>query len=534
MTDPDLADRTYIEPLSASWVERVIEAERPDALLPTMGGQTALNIAMELEERGVLEKYGVELIGANAHSIRMAEDREKFTEAMQRIGLSVPHGGFARTMEEALTIVEDTGYPAIIRPSFTMGGTGGGIAYNLAEFEAQVRKGLDASPIKEVLIDRSVIGWREYELEVVRDGADNVIIVCSIENFDPMGVHTGGLHHRSPGPDPHRRGIPADEGRSHRHHPGDRRGSRGVQHPVRRQSHRRRTPGGGDESPGFPVVGPGLQGHGLPHRPGWSQAGRGLPPPRTSQRHHQDHAGFLRAVLDYVVVKLPRFAFEKFPEVDPTLGVQMKAVGETMAIGRTFRSAWQKGFRGLEIDRHGWVTGSRLKDDGLKADDPESLLAAMRRPTAERPFQLKRAMEAGISQEEIFEATRIDPWFLDQLLQIVEREVWYRGLDEVGPEELRLMKREGFGDRQLADLRGETEKEVRERRWSLGIRPTYNVVDTCAGEFPAATPYFYSSYEEENESTPSDGEKIIILGSGPNRIGQGSSSTTAASRRSWG
>ena len=521
MTDPDLADRTYIEPLSASWVERVIEAEKPDALLPTMGGQTALNIAMELDERGVLEKHGVELIGADANSIRMAENREKFTEAMHRIGLSVPHGGFAGTMDEALAIVEETLYPAIIRPSFTLGGTGGGIAYNLKEFEAQVRKGLDASPIREVLIDRSVIGWREYELEVVRDGADNVIIVCSIENFDPMGVHTGDSITVAPA-----QTLTDVEYQRMRNAAiaiireiGVEAGGCNIQFAssptdgellvVEMNPRVSRSSALASKATGFPIarVGAKLAVGYLLHE---------LPNDITKTTP----ASF-EPVLDYVVVKLPRFAFEKFPEVDPTLGVQMKAVGETMAIGRNFRSAWQKGFRGLEIDRHGWVTGKRLKDDGLEAEDPESLLAALRRPTAERPFQLKRAMEAGISPEEIFEATNIDPWFLDQLTEIVELEEWYRELREVSLEDLHLMKREGFGDLQLAELRGETETEVRNRRWEAGIRPTYNVVDTCAGEFPAATPYFYSSYESENESEPSNAEKIIILGSGPNRIGQG-------------
>lgn len=521
MTDPELADRTYIEPLSAAWVERVIEAEGPDALLPTMGGQTALNIAMELHERGVLEKHRVELIGAHATSIRMAEDREEFTAAMQRIGLAVPNGGFAKSMEEAREIVEDTGYPAIIRPSFTLGGTGGGIAYNLAEFEAQVRKGLDSSPIGEVLIDRSVIGWREFELEVVRDGADNVIIVCSIENFDPMGVHTGDSITVAPS-----QTLTDVEYQRMRNAAiaiireiGVEAGGCNIQFAVSPENGEMlvvemnprvsRSSALASKATGFPIARVGAKlavGYHLDE----------LPNDITTTTP----ASF-EPVLDYVVVKLPRFAFEKFPEVNPVLGVQMKAVGETMAIGRTFRSAWQKGFRGLEIDRSGWVRGERLKDDGLEADDGESLLAALRRPTAERPFQLKRALEVGVAPGEIHEATGIDPWFLDQLQQIVEREAWYRGLAEPSADDLRLMKREGFSDRQLADLRGETEKSVRKRRWDEGIHPTYNVVDTCAGEFPAATPYFYSSYEEENESEPSGAEKIIILGSGPNRIGQG-------------
>jgi carbamoyl-phosphate synthase large subunit len=521
MTDPDLADRTYIEPLTAEWVERVILAEKPDALLPTMGGQTALNLAMDLHRSGVLERNGVELIGANARSIQMAEDREKFTAAMHRIGLAVPHGGFAKSLEDARAIVEHTGYPAIVRPSFTLGGTGGGIAYNLAELEVQVRKGLDASPIHEVLIDRSVLGWKEYELEVVRDGSDNVIVVCSIENFDPMGVHTGDSITVAPA-------QTLSDGEYQRmrnaamaiiREIGVEAGGCNIQFAV--------NPADGDmlvvemnprvsrssalasKATGFPIARVGAKlavGYHLHELP--NDITRTTP------------ASF-EPVLDYVVVKLPRFAFEKFPEVDATLGIQMKAVGETMAIGRTFRSAWQKGFRGLEIDRAGWVTGSLLADDGLEADDTERLLAALRHPTAERPFQIKRALEKGIPVEEIHDATRIDPWFLDQLLQILETEGWYRDLEAPGSEELRWMKREGFSDRQLADLRGESEEAVRERRWAWGVRPTYNVVDTCAGEFPAATPYFYSSYEDESESVASGGEKILILGSGPNRIGQG-------------
>ena len=347
MTDPDLADRTYIEPLSPSWVERVILAERPDALLPTMGGQTALNLAMELHQRGFLEEQGVELIGANARSIRMAEDREEFTEAMLRIGLAVPHGGFAESMDDAMAIVEETGYPAIIRPSFTLGGTGGGIAYNLTEFEAQVRKGLDASPITEVLVDRSVIGWKEYELEVVRDGGDNVIIVCSIENFDPMGVHTGDSITVAPA-----QTLTDVEYQEMRNAAiaiireiGVEAGGCNIQFAlnpedgdllvVEMNPRVSRSSALASKATGFPIARIGAKlavGYHLDELP--NDITKTTP------------ASF-EPVLDYVVVKLPRFAFEKFPEVDPVLGVQMKAVGETMAIGRTFRSAWQKGFLSL-------------------------------------------------------------------------------------------------------------------------------------------------------------------------------------------
>ena len=521
MTDPDLADQTYIEPITADWVEKIIEREHPDALLPTMGGQTALNVAMDLHHAGILQKHGVELIGANDRSIEMAEDREQFTEAMKRIGLEVPRGGFAGTVEEAVNIVEDTGYPAIVRPSFTLGGTGGGIAYNRKDFEEQVKKGLDASPITEVLIDQSVIGWKEYELEVVRDSIDNVIVVCSIENFDPMGVHTGDSITVAPAQtltdvEYQRmrdaaiaiiREIGVEAGGCNIQfavNPDD-----GEMLVVEMNPRVSRSSALASKATGFPIARIGAKlavGYHLHELP--NDITKTTP------------ASF-EPVLDYVVVKIPRFAFEKFPEVDDTLGVQMKSVGETMAIGRTFRSAWQKGFRGLETGRHGWVTSGRLKDDGLTGEDRESLLLALRRPTPYRPFQIKRALQAGLGVDEIFAATKIDPWFLDQLVQCVEWEKRYAEAEEVTTELLRHMKREGFSDLQLAALRGETESDARQRRWDRGIRPTYNVVDTCAGEFPAETPYYYSSYEDETESKPSDREKVVILGSGPNRIGQG-------------
>ena len=550
MTDPDIADRTYIEPLTPDWVQRVIEREKPDALLPTMGGQTALNLAMDLDRRGVLEEHGVELIGANARSIRMAEDREEFATAMARIGLDLPHGGFARTMEEALAIIGDVGYPAIIRSSFTLGGTGGGIAYNVDEFKTVVARGLGASPISEVLIDRSVIGWKEYEVEVVRDASDNVIVVCSIENFDPMGVHTGDSITVAPAQtltDVEYQRM-RDAAISIIREIGVEAGGCNIQFSVdpltgemlvvEMNPRVSRSSALASKATGFPIarIGAKLAVGYLLHE---------LPNDITKTTP----ASF-EPTLDYVVVKFPRFAFEKFQEVDPVLGVQMKAVGETMSIGRTFSSAWQKGIRGLEIGRNGWVMGASPEDDGLKSDDPEDILTALRRPTAERAFQLKWALEgvvkirresqvgatsdsvAYVGSEEttrdgyllfeaIQEATGIDPWFLHQLLAIVEQEEWYRELDEVGPVELRVMKRDGYSDEQLAVLRDELEDEVRSRRWKWEIRPTYNVVDTCAGEFPAETPYYYSSYEQEDESSPSVGEKIVILGSGPNRIGQG-------------
>ena len=533
MTDPELADRTYIEPLTAEWVERVIERERPDALLPTMGGQTAINIAMELEQAGVLERCGVELIGANARSISMCEDREEFTLAMRRIGLEVPAGGVASSMEQARALVAGTGYPAIIRPGFTLGGTGGGIAYNAEEFDDLVRRGLDASPITQVLIDRSVIGWKEYELEVVRDASDNVIVVCSIENFDPMGIHTGDSITVAPA-----QTLTDVEYQTMRdaaiaviREIGVEAGGCNIQFAVNPEDGEllvvemnprvSRSSALASKATGFPIARVGAKlavGFVLSELP--NDITRTTP------------ASF-EPVLDYVVTKFPRFAFEKFPETDGVLGVQMQAVGETMAIGRTFRASWQKGLRGLEVGRAGWTVGKSLTDDGLDGDDRASLLAALRIPTAERPFQLRRALEAvlrggeGAATEppltlgDVHRATGIDPWFLDQLLQVIEDEQEYAGVARVTRAHLRAMKRDGFSDRQLAALRGETEAQVRARRHALDIRPTYNVVDTCAGEFPAATPYYYSSYEDEDESDPTDRDKVLILGSGPNRIGQG-------------
>ena len=521
MTDPELADRTYIEPITAEWVERIIEKERPDALLPTMGGQTALNVAMELYDGGVLDKYGVELIGADARAIRMAEDREEFAAAMHRIGLAVPTGGFARSVDDAMRIIDDIGYPAIIRPSFTLGGTGGSIAYNLEEYQEGIRRGLDLSPIREVLVDRSVLGWKEFELEVMRDGADNVVIVCSIENFDPMGVHTGDSITVAPV-----QTLSDHEYQKMRtaaiaiiREIGVEAGGCNVQFALNPENGEMlviemnprvsRSSALASKATGFPIARIGAKlavGYRLNELP--------------NDITKQTPASF-EPVLDYVVVKFPRFAFEKFPTADPTLGVQMKSVGEVMAIGRTFKQAWQKGLRGLEQDRAGWETGQRLKDDGLADDSPDSIRKALRQPTAERPYQLKHALEHGFTIAELYELTRIDPWFLAQLRELVEAERRYHDLPEVDAPATRHMKRLGFSDRLLGRIRGETERAVRERRHGFGIRPTYQMVDTCAGEFPAATPYLYSSYEDESEAPASDRPKIVILGSGPNRIGQG-------------
>ncbi|MBA4157546.1 MAG: carbamoyl-phosphate synthase large subunit [Gemmatimonadetes bacterium] len=521
MTDPDLADATYIEPVTPEWVERVIEKERPDAILPTMGGQTALNVALDLYDRGVLAKYGVEMIGADARAIRMAEDRSEFADAMQRIGLQVPHGGFARSLEDALRIVEDTGYPSIIRPSFTMGGTGGGIAYNREEFEEQTRLGLELSPVHEVLIDRSVIGWKEFELEVMRDGADNVVIVCSIENFDAMGVHTGDSVTVAPVQtltDVEYQAM-RDAAIAIIREIGVEAGGCNVQFAVNPADGEllvvemnprvSRSSALASKATGYPIARIGAKlavGYRLDELP--NAITRATP------------ASF-EPVLDYVVVKFPRFAFEKFPTADATLGVQMKAVGESMAIGRTFKQAWQKGIRALEIGRSGWEIGRTLTDDRLGEDTDEALRSALRRPTPERVFQIKRALERDFPIADIAALTGVDPWFIAQLAELVTAERWFAELASVGAPELRRMKRLGFSDAQLARLRGETETAVREQRWELGVHPVFNTVDTCAGEFPARTPYHYSTYAEENESERSERRKVVILGSGPNRIGQG-------------
>jgi carbamoyl-phosphate synthase large subunit len=521
MTDPDLADRTYIEPITPEWVERVIELERPDAILPTMGGQTALNVALALHDSGVLAKYGVELIGANARAIRMAEDRSEFAKAMERIGLAVPHGGFARSFEEARRLVEETGYPAIIRPSFTLGGTGGGIAYNREEFEDQVRSGLARSPIGEVLIDRSVLGWKEFELEVMRDGADNVVIICSIENFDPMGVHTGDSITVAPV-----QTLTDVEYQKMRdaaiaiiREIGVEAGGCNVQFAVDPSSGEllviemnprvSRSSALASKATGYPIARIG------------AKLAIGYTLDELSNSITRTTPASFEPVLDYVVVKFPRFAFEKFGAADATLGVQMKAVGESMAIGRTFKQSWQKAIRALEIGRSGWEIGRTSEDDRLPEETPEALRAALRRPTPERCFQMKRALLGGFTVEEVAELTSIDPWFVAQLAELVEAEGWYAALPDPSSGDVLRMKRLGFSDAQLGDLRGERESAVREWRWGQGIHPVYNTVDTCAGEFPAHTPYLYSTYAEENESVRTDRRKIVILGSGPNRIGQG-------------
>jgi carbamoyl-phosphate synthase large subunit len=526
MTDPELADRTYIEPVTPEWVAKVIERERPDALLPTMGGQTALNVAMALHKDGTLEKYGVELIGANERAIRLAEDRAEFAEAMKRIGLATPQGRVIRSMEEALEAVEVTGFPAICRPSFTLGGTGGGIAYNLEEYEDLIRRGLDLSPVGSILVERSIIGWKEFELEVMRDGADNVVIVCSIENLDPMGVHTGDSITVAPAMTLSDREYQVMRDAAIRiiREVGVAAGGCNIQFAVSPDTGEQlviemnprvsRSSALASKATGFPIARIGTKvavGYRLDELP--NDITRTTP------------ASF-EPVLDYVVVKIPRFAFEKFPAADPTLTTQMKSVGEVMAIGRTFKEALQKGLRGLEADRIGWTTGATPDEDRLTDGELETVRAALRRPTPERIFQLRRALELGMSVDDIYERSGVDPWFLHQMQELLdaEREWTARTARNDDTEEtyaLRRMKRMGFSDRQLARLDGVSEEEFRARRHKLGVRPAYKTVDTCAGEFPSSTPYLYSSYDEENESGPAGDKTVVILGSGPNRIGQG-------------
>nr|MDP9179251.1 carbamoyl-phosphate synthase large subunit [Gemmatimonadota bacterium] len=524
MTDPEFADRTYIEPVTAEFVELVIEKEKPDALLPTMGGQTALNVAMQLHDSGVLAKYGVQLIGADARAIRMAEDRGEFADAMRRIGLAVPVGGIATTFDEALglvDLVDLVGFPAIIRPAFTLGGTGGGIAYNRDEYEGIVRRGLELSPVSQVLIERSVIGWKEFELEVMRDCADNVVIVCSIENVDPMGVHTGDSITVAPAMTLTDREYQKmrDAAVAVIREIGVEAGGCNIQFAVNPDNGEMlviemnprvsRSSALASKATGFPIARIGTKlavGYRLDEIP--NDITKTTP------------ASF-EPVLDYVVVKCPRFAFEKFTAANPQLTTQMKSVGESMAIGRTFKEALQKGLRALETGRPGWATAARISDDRLTDETLESLRGALRQPTPERIFQIKRGLEAGLGVNELYELTRIDPWFLAQMQELVEAETDYASLDEPGADDVRNMKRMGFSDRQLAVLRASTENAVRAWRWQLGVRPAYKMVDTCAGEFPSATPYLYSSYDEEDEAPRSGRGSVVILGSGPNRIGQG-------------
>jgi carbamoyl-phosphate synthase large subunit len=515
MTDPQMADATYIEPITWQVVARIIEKERPDALLPTMGGQTALNCALDLAREGVLEKFGVEMIGASREAIDKAEDREKFKAAMTRIGLASARSALAHSMEEALQVQSALGFPVVIRPSFTLGGTGGGIAYNKEEFVAICERGLDASPTKELLIEESLIGWKEFEMEVVRDRKDNCIIICSIENLDPMGVHTGDSITVAPAQTltdkeyqvmrdasiAVLREIGVDTGGSNVQfaiHPGD-----GRMVVIEMNPRVSRSSALASKATGFPIAKVAAK----------LAVGYTLDEIANEVTGGATPASF-EPTIDYVVTKVPRFAFEKFPQANDRLTTQMKSVGEVMAIGRTFQESFQKALRGLEVGV-----------DGLnqRTKDRETLERELGEPGPERIWYVGDAFENGFSLEEVHRLTRIDPWFLDQIQEIVqlEMELDDRKLSDIDFETFRTLKRKGFSDRRLAYLFNSDEKTVRARRRELGIRPVYKRVDTCAAEFATKTAYMYSTYEEECEAEPTDRKKVMVLGGGPNRIGQG-------------
>jgi len=512
MTDPELADRTYIEPVTPEYVAKIIERERPQALLPTLGGQTGLNIAVALAEDGTLDRFGVELIGAKLDAIRKAEDRALFKQAMERIGLALPRSGHARSLEEARTIVSKVGYPAIIRPSFTLGGTGGSIAYNPDELESAVRWGLQTSPVGTVLVEESVIGWKEFELEVMRDLADNVVIICSIENVDPMGVHTGDSVTVAPAQTltDKEYQLMRDAAIAIIREIGVETGGSNIQFAVNPADGRlvviemnprvSRSSALASKATGFPIAKIATK----------LAVGYTLDEIRNDITR-ETPASFEPAI-DYCVVKFPRWAFEKFPEADRTLTTQMKSVGEVMAIGRTFKEALQKSIRSLEQDRWALTLGRPLADDELRR-----LLSV---PNPDRIFAIGDAYRAGFTTAEIQSLTRIDPWFLENIREVVEFEQQIVAAAD-DPEVLRRAKQLGFADRRIAELTGATEPAVRAARLGHGIRATFKTVDTCAAEFVAHTPYLYSTYEEEDEAPPTARRKVIILGSGPNRIGQG-------------
>jgi carbamoyl-phosphate synthase large subunit len=514
MTDPELADRTYVEPLTVGAVRAVIERERPDALLPTVGGQTALNLAVALAEDGTLERFGVELIGAKLGAIKVAEDRMLFKRAMEEIGLRMPRSGFAKSMDEARHLIAMVGYPAIIRPSFTLGGTGGGIAYNAEEYEEIIARALAASPIHETMVEQSIIGWKEYELEVMRDLADNVVIICSIENFDPMGIHTGDSITVAPAQTLTDREyqVMRDAAIKVIRKVGVETGGSNIQFALSPRNGElmiiemnprvSRSSALASKATGFPIAKIAAKlavGYTLDEIP--NDITRKTP------------ASF-EPTIDYCVVKIPKWAFEKFPSSDPTLGTQMKSVGEAMSIGRTFKEAFQKGLRSLEV-RGAFRIPSDLDESELR----RRLLV----PSAERVYFVMHALETGYSSEELHELTRIDPWFLDNLREIIENEAELKKetLETVSRERMRAAKRIGFSDQRLAAMLGTTEDKVRQVRKAMDVVPVFKRVDTCGAEFESFTPYLYSTYEDEDEAETSDRKKVIILGSGPNRIGQG-------------
>jgi len=525
MTDPGTADATYIEPLTWQIVEKIIAKERPDALLPTLGGQTGLNLAMDLEANGILEKYGVEMIAADAKVIAKAEERDQFKEAMEKIGLDVCTGRIIGTLAEAREVLAEVGLPAVVRPSFTMGGSGSAIAYNRDEFDSLVQSGLDQSPVTEVLIEESIIGWKEYEMEVVRDRDDNVVIICSIENFDAMGVHTGDSITVAPAQtltDKEYQRM-RDASLAVIREIGVETGGSNIQFAIEPNTGRMiviemnprvsRSSALASKATGYPIAKVAAKlavGYKL-----WE-----LPNDITKKTK-----ACFEPTIDYVVTKMPRFAFEKFPEADATLTTQMKSVGETMAIGRTFKESMQKALRGLEVGAFGFGSDNKDLWDTDARPDGDTIRAKLSTPGAERIFYIRYAMKAGMSMDEIFELTNIDRWFLDHLFQIVEEEdrlAAIGSLSDMSYDDMWQAKRHGFSDRQLAKLLSSTELKVRNKRLSLGVKPVYKSVDTCAAEFEAYTPYYYSAYETEDELPPkADKKRIIILGGGPNRIGQG-------------
>ena len=519
MTDPEFADATYIEPLKLEFLADIIEKERPDALLPTLGGQTALNRAVELYEAGVLEKYGVELIGAGIDAIRKAEDRDRFKVAMTNIGLDLPRSGYVESIEEAWAVARELGFPNVIRPSFTLGGTGGSIAFTEEQFENLAKWGLDISPVGSILVEESVLGWKEFELEVMRDGADNVVIICSIENFDPMGVHTGDSITVAPAQTltDKEYQILRDQASAIIREIGVDTGGSNIQFAVHPDTGRvvviemnprvSRSSALASKATGFPIA----------------KIAAKLAVGYTLDEIANDitlktPASF-EPTIDYVVTKIPRFTFEKFPSADTTLGTQMKSVGEVMAIGRTFKESLQKALRSLEIDVYGLEP--RL-EPGLTR---EQILRSVARPSPDRLLYLADALRAGVSIQDLYAASAIDPWFIGQVQQIVEmeKEISATGFlqGEEAADRLRRVKGMGFSDIRLAALTGRSQDDIRSFRYAHKIRAVFKRVDTCAAEFEAHTPYLYSSYEEEDESGVTDRKKIIILGGGPNRIGQG-------------
>ncbi len=520
MTDPNMADATYIEPVTWQTVAAVIEKERPDALLPTMGGQTALNCALDLAREGVLDKYGVEMIGADRDAIDKAEDRERFREAMRDIGLETPRSAIAHSMEEALQVQAQIGFPTIIRPSFTLGGSGGGIAYNREEFVEICERGLDLSPTNELLIEESVLGWKEFEMEVVRDHRDNCIIICSIENFDPMGVHTGDSITVAPAQtltDKEYQRL-RDASIAVLREIGVDTGGSNVQFAINPDDGRiviiemnprvSRSSALASKATGFPIARVAAK----------LAVGYTLDELRNEITGGATPASF-EPTIDYVVTKIPRFAFEKFPQAEPRLTTQMKSVGEVMAIGRTFQESLQKALRGME-------TGIDGLDEIIDADDSDILPRIhheLGQPGPDRIRYLADAFRRGMERDEVFTICKIDPWFLAQLedLVVIETQLQGRSLTALKEDELRRLKRKGFSDRRLATLLGSTEFAVREWRHAMGVRPVFKRVDSCAAEFATATAYLYSTYEEECEAQPTQRDKIMVLGGGPNRIGQG-------------